>query len=358
MTSEKYSLKLLRDIGKLSSDGILVYDIAASSVVCCNKALGRILNMNVPDIMAGGWKFIRKALKDEYEFLVSAFEEFRSASKISGLELRIVATDERYVSVDGYSIANGDMIVVFVKNITKSKEHLNYITEFGARKNSILDAISHNLSGPLNMVNNLMDILDQEHKTHRYKRFEQPARLIRENTQHCIDIINSFLREEHLASPNVPVEANRFDAIAKIRIVLNRYAEFNPTKQFNIISPERSLFVTGDDVKFFQIINNLVSNSVKYTTEKGKINVEIKERNSILIVSVIDNGIGIPEYLRPHLFRKNTPAARPGLRGEQSVGLGLYIIKKLVDLLGGSITVDSTEGKGTTFTIAIPGMLA
>jgi two-component system sensor histidine kinase VicK len=357
MDTEKYSLQILQDIGKISPHGMLVYDIAADSVLYCNKALAKILNQTIAEIMEGGWTAIRKALKDEQEFLYSAFEEFRSASKVAGLELRIVSSNGKYVSVDAFLVGDRDTIVVSARDITKTKEHLNYIVEFGARKNTILDAISHSLSGPLNMVNSLMDVVDQVSKTQQYNKMEHPARLIRENTQQCIDLISSFLREEHLASPMVPIEANRFDALAKIKVVVNRYAEFNPTKQIKVVGPGSELFVTGDDVKFFQIVNNLVSNAVKYTGEKGVITVEVRERNSVLVVSVRDNGIGIPDYLQPHLFKKNTPAARPGLRGERSIGLGLYIIKKLVDLMDGSITVESTEGKGSTFTVVFPGMM-
>jgi two-component system sensor histidine kinase VicK len=354
--SEKYSLRLLKDIGKLSTDGVLAFDVESSSVLCCNKALGRILNKPTSEVIGGGWQQIRKSLEDDQEFLAKAFEEFMSESKVQNLELRV--KPDKYVSIDAYLIAESKIIVAFIKNITKAKQHLNYITEFGARKNTILDSISHSLSGPLNMVNHLMDVLDQVARTQHYKRIEQPARLIREHTQHCIDLISSFLKEEHLASPSIPLEANRFDAMEKIKIVARRYAEFNPTKQIKINAPDKELFVTGDDVKFFQIVNNLVSNAVKYTGPKGMVLIEARKQNGSIMVSVKDNGIGIPEYLQPHLFKKNTPAARPGLRGEQSIGLGLYIIKKLVDVMDGTITVDSAEEKGSTFTVALPGVIS
>jgi two-component system sensor histidine kinase VicK len=258
------------------------------------------------------------------------------------------------VSVDAYLIEGPQLIVAMVKDTTKSREHMNYIVEFGAIKDTLLDGISHRLAGPLNLTNNLLDMVDQVSSEHRYRKIEQPARLIRENTQECIDVINSFLREEHVTSPGVPVGSNRFNLLSKIATVVDRYKEFNPTKDFKIVARKAELFATGDDVKFFQVINNLVSNSVKFTNEKGKITVEVTEADSTIVINVKDNGIGIPEYLQPHLFRKNTPAARPGLRGEKSVGLGLYIIRKLTNLMGGTIAFESEEGKGSVFTLTLP----
>lgn len=83
--------------------------------------------------------------------------------------------------------------------------------------------VSHNLSGPLNLTNNLLDVVDQASKARQYMRIEEPVRLIRENTQHCIDLINSFLKEEHLVSPEISVGDNRFDAVAKVKVVVERF---------------------------------------------------------------------------------------------------------------------------------------
>lgn len=81
---------------------------------------------------------------------------------------------------------------------------------------------------------------------------------------------------------------------------------------------------------------------------------EVADQLSSLNISVSDNEIGIPEYLHPHLFKKNTPAGRPGLRGEKSIRMGLYIVKKLVNLMNGSISFDSEENKGSTFMVEFP----
>lgn len=241
-----------------------------------------------------------------------------------------------------------------VKDVSNSKQHQNYLSDFGARKDTILDMVSHNLSGPLNLTNNLLDRIDQVTQEHQFKRLSMPVRLIRENNQHCIELINSFLKEEHYASPGISVESKRYDILAKINVIIERYRQFAPEKRIKVESDARQLFVTGDDVKFFQVVNNLISNSVKFTDTKGKITVTVNTTVDTFSITVKDDGIGIPEYLQPLIFKKNTPAGRPGLRGEKSIGMGLHIVKKLVELMGGTITYESEENKGAKFSVQFP----
>lgn len=118
--------------------------------------------------------------------------------------------------------------------------------------------------------------------------------------------------------------------------------------------PGDRMWVEIDDVKLLQVINNLLSNAVKFTHAGGIINIKLEETESTLLVAVRDNGIGIPEELQPFLFDEFTKARRKGLKGEETVGLGLSINKKLIEVQGGKIWVESREGEGTTFFIEIP----
>jgi two-component system sensor histidine kinase VicK len=353
MAVDKYPVEALKDIGKISDDGFLVFDLTKNKSLYCNDSLSAILEKPASQIMKGGREAIISSLQDEMTFLSQLFGQLKANSKVSNVELRVKSSEEKRISVDAY-LVDGDKVIVIVKDITKSRQHLNYIIEFGARKDTILDGISHRLSAPLNLTNHLLDMLDRISATQNYKKIEQPARLIRENTQHCIDTINSFLREEHITSPEIPVGITRFDVLARVKVVVDRYAEFNPTKALIIISSGTEIFATGDDVKFFQVVNNLVSNAVKFTNDNGKIIVDVSDYDSNIVVKVKDDGIGIPEYLHPHLFSKSTPAARPGLKGEKSTGLGLYIIRRLITQMKGNITFQSQEGNGSVFTVTLP----
>src|SRR5690606_36187036 len=107
-------------------------------------------------------------------------------------------------------------------------------------------------------------------------------------------------------------------------------------------------------IKFSQILNNLISNSIKFTPPEGSIRIKAYTDGGELVLEHSDNGIGIPEHLLPVLFERRSGASRVGLRGEESRGLGLSIVRELVELQGGSITVKSREQEGTTFTVRLP----
>jgi len=101
-------------------------------------------------------------------------------------------------------------------------------------------------------------------------------------------------------------------------------------------------------------INNLISNALKFTPDGGNIDLFVKENKEDIIISITDNGIGIPAKYHTTLFDKFSKARRPGLKGEPSTGLGMSIIKTIIEWHGGQIWFDSEENKGTTFYIRLP----
>ena len=125
-------------------------------------------------------------------------------------------------------------------------------------------------------------------------------------------------------------------------------------KQFSVETNREKIYVDLDEDKFFQVINNLISNALKFTHDQGKISIRLHEEELCVLISVIDDGIGIPEEHHKDLFQEYTPARRKGLKGEQSHGLGMSIIKTIVEWHQGTIWFQSTVNKGTTFFIKIP----
>ena len=95
---------------------------------------------------------------------------------------------------------------------------------------------------------------------------------------------------------------------------------------------------------------------MKFTPDGGTIRVSLARRDTAVLLTIADTGVGIPAALQAGLFEKFTKARRTGLRGEKSTGLGMSIIKTIVDLHQGRIWLDSTEGQGTTFYIELPAL--
>jgi two-component system sensor histidine kinase VicK len=353
--NKTFSIESIRDIGRIATNGICVYDFTRSGFLYFNDAFTAILNSSRDALEKATCNVIEPLVADDVEYVEQNLQELRTNSKLQDIEFRLRSEGGyKFVNVDAFLLDENNYLVVFIKDVTAAKQHFDYIVEFGARKDALLDMIAHNLSGPLNLTNNLLDAIDVSNKNLQSNRISEYSRLIRESTHQCVEIINSFLKEEHSESARVFVKNSLFDVVAKVKIVVERMKQFHTDKQFKIVSKHKELMVSADDVKFFQIVHNLLSNSVKFTPSKGTITVIINDYEHFFEVVVEDTGIGIPEFLQPHLFQRNTPASREGLKGEKSVGMGLYIISKLVTMMAGSISFESEENKGSTFLVRFP----
>jgi two-component system sensor histidine kinase VicK len=135
---------------------------------------------------------------------------------------------------------------------------------------------------------------------------------------------------------------------------VDRFKESYRGNHLRFESHPEKLFVTNDDVKYFQIVNNLLSNALKFTPANCLVEVKVEDAEEYFTLIVQDDGIGIPKHLQPLIFQKYTPAGRTGLQGEKSLGVGLSIVKTLVEMMKGTIRFESQENKGTTFYVTFP----
>lgn len=343
-------IAILERIADVSADGYLVYDIRQDTIRYANRAFAGLVGAG--DQAGQRLRDMRAGVREDDGFVTACVERLLKKGHLEDVQFR--TTHDRTFSAQAYWLQDQAWVVLIIKDITSTKQFQDYIVEFGARKDALLDMISHNLSGPLNLTYSLLNLVDQVNQTAQYKIIDNHTRLIRENTQQCIEIINSFLKEEHMASPGIHVESNRFDAIEKINIVIERIKPFNEDKAILLHTDVAPLYVSSDDVKFFQIIHNLLSNAVKFTPANGTVSVDVRDAEKTFTVTIADNGIGIPEHLQRDIFERNTPAGRPGLKGEKSIGMGLYIVRKLVELLQGEIKFTSQENAGTAVNVTLP----
>jgi two-component system sensor histidine kinase VicK len=121
-----------------------------------------------------------------------------------------------------------------------------------------------------------------------------------------------------------------------------------------LISDVKTAYTEINQEKFPRVIDNLISNALKFSKETDNVELHLKREKNKIIIQVKDQGVGIPHELIPKLFERFSGAGRTGLKGEQSTGIGLSIVKDIVESHDGKISVHSVEGKGSTFTIILP----
>ena len=117
---------------------------------------------------------------------------------------------------------------------------------------------------------------------------------------------------------------------------------------------KRNLTINGREVWFHKIIANLVSNAIKYSNSSTEIIIEVKSKEDSVIVIVKDQGLGFSKDELKYIFEKNKTMSAMPTANESSSGLGLYIVKKYVDQMNGSVAVESEEGKGSAFYVTLP----
>ena len=346
----------IRRIGALSDDGVFIYNFAAHRFDYINKRIPEIF-VQADDAILSSSRLVMQFIKaEDMHYLQSRFNELLEKGAITSTEFRLEFPDGgiRHICSDAYLMEGGTVIIGFVKDITKTKEHEDFIINYGARKDTLLDMITHNLSGPLHLSKQILDQVQKRVSDNHSSDINTQLGLLSDSTLECINIVNDFLRTEHQESAHTYVRKTRFDIIERINATLEKIKELNKDKQFRLLTHLHNLNITTDSVKFFQVIHNLLSNAIKFTPENGRIDISVEEAETNFTIGVSDSGIGIPLHLHSLIFQPRTPAGRAGLKGERSSGLGLSIVKKLVEIMGGELWFESEEKKGTTFFIQLP----
>lgn len=349
------SFREIKRVGRLSDEGVFIFDIAEENFSFANAALVRILEIDKKLLMDEPGIILHFVPGEDLEYLKLRFAELIDYGSVENVQVRLKQSNvEKTLSGSAYLTSDKHSIIGFLKDISTARNHEEYLVNYGARKDALLDMVAQNLSTPLNLSKFTVDLIDKAVKEKKYHKLNAHIRLMREVTSESIRVIDKFLQEEHLDSPNIDPKMTRFDLIAKILVVMEKLRETHSDKQFHLSTPAKQLFVETDDMKFFQIVHNLLSNAIKFTRPNGLIQVIVRDLRSKVEVEVRDNGIGIPESLQPYVFEKHTRAARPGLKGEISNGIGLYVVRQLADLLNGKISFKSKENDGSAFTLELP----
>ncbi len=345
----------IRKIGKITDDGIAVYDIKNKTFLYVNENFTKIFGIDEKNILFDSKIILKFIFAEDSSYLKLRYDELLETGCINTTEFRLVFPDSiiKHISCDVLMLEDTNLITAFIKDVSDAKKHEDYLIKYTAQKDTLLDMLTHNLSGPLQLSKDMILSLQKGYSENNLADINKLLTIMQENTQQCIDIVNDFLRQEHFESAHTYVRKTRFDVIEKINVTLDKLRAMNKDKVFTLTSDLENLNITSDAVKFFQIIHNILSNAIKFTGDDGVIDINVKELEHAYLISIKDNGIGIPEADHPSLFHKKVKG-RAGLKGEKSSGLGLSIAKKLVDLLNGTIRFESNEKDGTVFHLELP----
>ncbi len=243
------------------------------------------------------------------------------------------------------------------KEIAQQKEELSKMNkkllEMDKSKDSILRIVSHDLKNLIGSVYSVLDLLRFESLSPKSENY---LNLIDNSVQKALKLVKDLLDANTIEMNDFSLDLAQVNIVEILKSFLYTFKMQTEKKNQTIILtlPDEEILVDLEIDRFWQMISNLVFNSIKFTKSFGKIDIILQKEDQLCVIIIKDNGIGIPQSLIPIIFEKFTKAKRKGTDGESTFGIGLSIVKKLTELHNGQITVDSIENEGSTFTIKLP----
>lgn len=216
----------------------------------------------------------------------------------------------------------------------------------------IMKMVAHDLRNPLTGIIGISSALSDNEALSASHR--EMLALINSAGLHADNMINEIIEMDINHS---------FDIKKKERINLNQFLDqivsmmqykANEKQQLLHLITQKDVNIIANKDKIMRLVSNLISNAIKFSPKKSNIKIVLSPNGNTAKIEVIDNGIGIPATSLNGIFDMFTSAKRAGTDGEKPFGLGLYISKSIATAHGGRITVESTQGKGSTFTVILP----
>ena len=230
-------------------------------------------------------------------------------------------------------------------------------------KSIFLFNMSHDIRTPMNAILGYSQLMKKELTNPKLVHYQE---MIEQSSQLLLSIINNVLDMARVESGKMELDEN-YEVVGNItQLVCGAFAAEASKKNIElnkIVNVEHKHIIT-DSTKMQEILSNLISNAIKYTSAGGKVTIDTrelpydKEGYTLIQTKVSDTGIGMSEEFLPSLFELFARERNTTLSKIPGTGLGMAIVKNLVDLMNGSIEVESELGKGSTFTITIPHKIA
>lgn len=334
---------------------VVSFDILSNRLIFINSSARQRFNLQE----GGGFDdFIDNMIIEDRNLLQLKLQLIKE-KPIEGLILRFQRNDIiSHLKFNFYHFNSEDssQILSIFEDVTDDVEFEENILKHNAKKNAILNILSHDVAGALNTASKLVELAYQSLEKQDFQKINSALFAIDNICKGNISIINSFLKKEFLTSMSVPLNMVRQDVVQSVKNLMDQYKLMGHQLEVEVIfnCKKNQIYIEIDQDKLIQILNNLISNALKFTPKGGAIKISIEESVDFVQICVEDTGIGIPETLKDHIFSKFGEANRTGLNGEQSHGVGLWIIKFLVEWMGGNITFSSFENFGTSFYLTFP----
>jgi signal transduction histidine kinase len=251
-------------------------------------------------------------------------------------------------------------VAVFVDLFRKTRQlerQAEQVREAGRRKDEFLAMLAHELRNPLSPILTGLHILRRPGT--QGKALEDVRSMIERQVRHLARLVDDLLDVSRIARGMIRIQSERLDLARLVRTTTedSRPALERVGLALTVEAPETPLWILGDATRLAQVLSNLLDNAVKFSDRGGQVTVRLTPAadQDQAVLTVRDTGIGLEPDLLPHLFTSFAQADRSLERTRGGLGLGLALVKGLIDLHGGEVSAQSEgPGSGTEFTVRLP----
>ncbi len=239
-----------------------------------------------------------------------------------------------------------------LKALSESEANLR---ELNAQKDKFFSIIAHDLKNPFNAILGFSELLLEQINEKNYTGIDEYAKLIGQSSKRAFNLLINLLEWARSQTGKLIFTPERIDLknLINENIALLKSNANQKAITINVDMPD-AIIVFADKQMISVVLRNLISNAIKFTHKGGEINVSVKSSEKEILISVIDNGIGIEPDRIKNLFHINKGSSTPGTNKEHGTGLGLILCKEFVEKHNGKIWAESKLGVGSVFQLTLP----
>lgn len=347
--------------------GVFAYTVKEHRIVHLNKRALKIFHIDDLEDVQSKMRSIFK--KFEYPDLTTNDRLIALRKYDNSVDFEVIINPKETYEVHAlakskvFKYPNGERIIITIfvdiSNLVMLKQSLEQAKEGSAAKSAFLFNMSHDLRTPLNAIIGFSELMKSHWEDSKISR--NYLEKIDESSQYLLSLINNILEMSKIESGKEELKEKPWDIYTSCDNLLQFFEpdirQKNQTLNY-MVNIKHNMILT-DSLKIREIYVNLMSNAIKYTNVGGTISfsleeIEREEGLSDYKAIVQDTGIGISKDYLPHIFENFSRQKTSSESGVIGTGLGMPIVKKLVDLMHGTISIESEEGKGTTVVVNLP----
>ncbi|MDK2563197.1 PAS domain-containing sensor histidine kinase [Romboutsia sedimentorum] len=344
LTEIEQSEKTYKLLLQTLPEGIIIIDKQTNNYIYRNKAMIKILK----DIGVDNLNNIIKKYLNKHEN--GSFKKFTvNNGQIRDINIAIINSSEENTFVVVVRLLDDK------QKAEKMKETLAQISDKYRFKTEFLSDLSNDIKKPINTIFETNKILYLNKDRYDSQYIDNYTRLVRQNCYRLMRLLNNIQEIGNLENGMYKIDLKKYDIIKLVKDLVEKSKKYTNEKGLEIkfkSNVEKKIFAI-DKEKIEKIILNLLSNSIKFTEKGGKITISVISEDEELKIYVKDTGVGIPEDKIDLIFESFEQVDRTLSRGAEGSGIGLSLVKKLVDAQDARISVKSEVDKGSEFIIIL-----